>query len=386
MNSDLPPGWKRTTVGDVMTLQRGFDLPAQNRRAGNVPIVSSSGTTGLHDEAKIQAPAVITGRYGTIGEVFFVEEPCWPLNTTLYVKDFCGNEPRYVAYLLEALDLSGLNDKTSVPGLNRNHVHAVEVSRAPLGEQRRIAFVLSSFDEKIQHLFDLAATLEALVGAAFSRLSASPATKSALGELGVVRGGGTPKSAEPSYWDPAEIVWMTPKDMTALKAPVAFDSARKISQAGLAHSSAKLLPSGTVLLTSRATIGVTAIARVPLATNQGFITVEPAPGLSSVYVLFAIRSVMPEIHQRAGGSTFPEINKTNFKSIPLRIAETDALAAFDGVAVPAFDRIAAAVQEAETLAAIRDTLLPKLISGQVRVPDTLDPDEVIGPAAEDLAA
>jgi type I restriction enzyme, S subunit len=92
--------WRDCTLGDVVKLQRGHDLPDRLRREGSVPVVSSSGVTGRHSEAKAESPGVVTGRYGTIGEVFFVEEPYWPLNTALYVVDFKGNDPRFVSYLL----------------------------------------------------------------------------------------------------------------------------------------------------------------------------------------------------------------------------------------------------------------------------------------------
>jgi type I restriction enzyme, S subunit len=87
--------WADVQLGDMVTLKRGYDLPAAERETGDVPIVSSSGVTGYHSEAKVQAPGVVTGRYGTLGEVFYVETEFWPLNTTLYVQDFHDSRVRY---------------------------------------------------------------------------------------------------------------------------------------------------------------------------------------------------------------------------------------------------------------------------------------------------
>src|SRR5689334_17809685 len=115
--------WNEHELGEVITLQRGFDLPTQDRNAGNVPIVSSSGITGVHNEAKVKGPGVVTGRYGTIGQVFYVKQDFWPLNTTLYVKDFKGNDPLFVSFLLRTIDFEAHSDKSSVPGVNRNHLH-----------------------------------------------------------------------------------------------------------------------------------------------------------------------------------------------------------------------------------------------------------------------
>lgn len=129
-------------LGDVATLQRGFDLPIQDRIQGVVPIISSSGPSDTHHEAAVEGPGVVTGRSGSIGSVFFVEEDFWPLNTSLFVKDFCGNDPRFVYYLLIYLDLSRFASGAGVPTLNRNHVHDELVAVPLLPEQQRIVALL----------------------------------------------------------------------------------------------------------------------------------------------------------------------------------------------------------------------------------------------------
>lgn len=127
----LPQGWETKVLGDVLTLKRGYDLPEEKRCEGNVPIVSSSGVTGYHNEMRATAPGVVTGRYGTLGEVFFIQEAFWPLNTSLYVCDFKGSPPAFVAYLLRNV-LAGIqSDKAAVPGLDRNVVHRMQVVVPP---------------------------------------------------------------------------------------------------------------------------------------------------------------------------------------------------------------------------------------------------------------
>src|SRR6266545_416078 len=113
----MPPNWQERLLGDVVTLQRGFDLPNRDRRDGNVPIVSSSGVSGYHDIAKVKSPGVVTGRYGTLGEVFFVKEDFWPLNTTLYVREFKGNDPLFISYFLRTLNFAHQNAAGAVPGV-----------------------------------------------------------------------------------------------------------------------------------------------------------------------------------------------------------------------------------------------------------------------------
>src|SRR2546426_4867831 len=109
--------WPTAPLGQFVTLQRGYDLPAQARRDGDVPVVTSSGVTGSHEEPAESGPGVITGRYGTIGEVHYVESDYWPHNTTLFVKDFKGNDPRFVRYLLTSLNLAHQVSSGAVPGV-----------------------------------------------------------------------------------------------------------------------------------------------------------------------------------------------------------------------------------------------------------------------------
>ena len=158
--------WKNGELGDFVTLKRGFDLPQQKREDGQVPIFSSSGITGTHSTAMVKAPGVITGRYGTIGEVFYAAKDFWPLNTTLFVEDFHGNDAKFIYYFLKTLEWSKFTSASAVPGINRNTVHKEIVSLPDIETQRRIASTLSMFDEKIKinteindNLLDQAQTL-----------------------------------------------------------------------------------------------------------------------------------------------------------------------------------------------------------------------------------
>jgi len=147
-------------VGDFATFQRGFDLPNQSRIEGDVPIVSSGGVSGFHNEAKVERAGLVTGRYGSIGELFYLDGPHWPLNTSLWVKDFHGNEIKFAYYLLSRIDFRSLSDKTGVPGVNRNDVHKLQTAKPKLPEQQKIAAFLGAVDEKIGQLTRKKALLE----------------------------------------------------------------------------------------------------------------------------------------------------------------------------------------------------------------------------------
>lgn len=127
----VPKGWERKKAGDILTLQRGFDLSSVNRVEGNVPIYASTGVTGFHNVPKVAGPGVITGRSGSLGKVLFSHQDFWPLNTSLWVKDFKGNSPVYVFHLLSGMHLEEYNGGAAVPTLNRNDVHRIEVVDPP---------------------------------------------------------------------------------------------------------------------------------------------------------------------------------------------------------------------------------------------------------------
>ncbi len=159
--------WRETTLGEVIELKRGYDLPKRKRVSGSVPLISSSGTSDYHAEAKVMGPGVVTGRYGTLGQVYYIQDDFWPLNTTLYVRDFKGNNPRFISYLLRSIDFFAYSDKAAVPGVNRNHLHTAPVRIPPLDEQRRIAHILGTLDDKIELNRRMGQTLEAMAQALF---------------------------------------------------------------------------------------------------------------------------------------------------------------------------------------------------------------------------
>lgn len=402
--------WRSVALGDMVELKRGYDLPQRERSRGTIPIVSSSGVTGYHSEAKATGPGVVTGRYGTLGEVFYVAEDFWPLNTTLYVRDFKGNNPRFVSYFLQSVNFLSYSDKAAVPGINRNHLHQARV-RYPndLAEQCAIAHILGSLDDKIELNRRMNETLEEMARALFkswfvdfdpvrakmegrqlpgiddetAALFPDSFEDSTLGEIPKgwritsigdavkVLGGGTPSTKESSFWDGGTHCWATPKDLSKLQSPVLLDTERKVTDAGLAKISSGLLPVGTVLLSSRAPIGYLAVAQVPVAVNQGFIAMLCDGPLTTHYVLHWTRISVEQIKGRAGGSTFPEISKQNFRTMLLLAPPDEVLSAFEKRVVPLYDKMSANLRQSSTLAAVRDALLPKLLSGETRVKEAV---------------
>ena len=397
--------WPEIPLGEVVTLQRGFDLPRQDRKPGKVPIVSSSGVSDFHSEVGVKGPGVVTGRYGTIGQVFLIAEDFWPLNTTLWVKDFHGNDQRFASYLLRTVDFLSCSDKSSVPGVNRNDLHRIPVLLPPLTEQKAIASVLGALDDKIELNRRMNATLETMARALFqswfvdfdpvrvkldgrqlpgldeatAELFPANFRDSAAGHIpnawtvepiGVVVdcvGGGTPSTAEPKYWEGGTHHWTTPKDLSSLQAPVLLDTDRKLTDAGIAKISSGLLPTGTLLLSSRAPVGYLAIAAMPVAINQGFIALKCNERASNYFMLNWCQTNMAEIESRATGTTFAEISKRNFRPISMVLPSIELMAAFTEWVAPLYTQIINNLHQSRTLATLRDTLLPKLLSGDLSV-------------------
>ena len=159
--------WREVTLGDVITLQRGFDLPETERRPGPHPVIASTGPVGTHRTAAVKGPGVVIGRSGSLGGGQFIESDFWPLNTTLWVKDFHGNDQRFCYYLLKSLNLADFNAGSGVPTLNRNHIHPLPVKVPDVPEQRTIAHILGTLDDKIELNQRMNKTLEAMARTLF---------------------------------------------------------------------------------------------------------------------------------------------------------------------------------------------------------------------------
>tara|TARA_R100000005_G_scaffold96454_1_gene83492 strand:- start:22889 stop:24130 length:1242 start_codon:yes stop_codon:yes gene_type:complete len=193
---------------------------------------------------------------------------------------------------------------------------------------------------------------------------------SVIGSEVTVVGGGTPSTKNAEFWEGGNIHWTTPKDLSSLADKVLLDTERKITPAGLAKISSGLLPVDTVLMSSRAPVGYLALAKTPVAVNQGYIAMKCQKRLSPEFVIQWCSENMPEIKGRASGTTFAEISKKNFKVIPVVVPPVDLITAYTASAKSLYDQIELRAHESRTLGQLRDTLLPKLLSGELTLFDT----------------
>lgn len=360
--------WTQKTLGEIVNLKRGFDLPSSSRVDGPYPVFSSSGQTGTHSEAAVKGPCVVTGRYGTIGQVFFSDAACWPLNTSLYSTDFKGNDPKFVYYLLKTIPWRDYLTASAVPGINRNHVHLCPVCVPDHETQTAISGVLGLLDNKIELNTKLNGYLEELLLAKYDKLFPVNADFTGiLSDVGTVIGGATPSKKRPEYYCSNGIGWITPRDLSNTSDKFIAHGADDITDEGYASCSAKLLPKGSVLFSSRAPIGYIAIATDAVATNQGFKSIVPKEEIGTAFVYCFLVRNKQRIADMGAGTTFPEVSGKMMKSVELAVPKQTLCAEFNFFAGPILKQQEALERENRELAAIRDALLPKLMSGEIDV-------------------
>jgi type I restriction enzyme S subunit len=309
--------------------------------------------------------------------------------------------PLYLFYnLLSRYDeLRLISDAHSSRGsLTTKLLADLNIKLPPLHEQEKTSKILSDLDFKIELNQEMNKTLEATLKAIFKHWfidfefpneDGKPYKSSGgeivyndelqkespkewrvkrIGDVVTVKGGSTPSTTNSEYWDSGDINWCTPKDLSRLSSPILLDTERKITKKGAATISSGVLPPRTLLLSSRAPIGYLAISQVPVAVNQGFIAVVCDRVLSSYFMLLWLQHNMDKVERRAHGTTFQEINKASFREIEVLVPSEKVVRKFDDLAHPLFSRAVANEMTTSILSNLRDTLLPRLMSGKVRVP------------------
>ena len=313
--------WNTDVIGNVAPLQRGFDLPTQNVEEGNYPVVYSNGILRKHKDFKCEAPGLVTGRSGSIGNFTFIPEgKYWPHNTSLWVTNFHGNNPLFVYYLYQTINIGQYATGSGVPTLNRNDVHRHEVSIPRVKEQRKIADFLSLIDKRITTQIRIIEELKLYRNTLMFKLL-TPKDKwlrLSIGDVAQVIGGGTPDTNIEDYWN-GNIQWFTPSEIG--KEKYVTESERTLTQKGLDNSSAKFLPPGTILLSTRATIGECSIAKQECCTNQGFQSLI-AKKVTPEFLYYLIQTKKKDLLSKASGSTFAEISANEVRKINICIPNT----------------------------------------------------------------
>jgi len=366
-------GWQETTLGKQINLKRGYDLSTQNRLAGNVPIYSSSGISGYHSEKMRDGLGVITGRYGTIGKVFISKTPYWPLNTTLYVQDFKENDEFFIYYFLQQLDWAKYSDKSAVPGVNRNDVHQEEIVIPPLPEQKAIAAVLSSLDDKIDLLHRQNQTLESLAATLFRQWFVEEAQEDwVIGplkqyvDIGIGR---TPPRKEHQWFseNPTDVKWISIKDLGNDGAYI-FNTAEYLTRDAIEQFNVPVIPVNTVVLSFKMTVGRVAITTEAMLSNEAIahFKFRPDTPFTVEYLYLHLKNYQYEL-LGSTSSIVTAINSAMIKDMTITIPDKKLMRRFDEVARELFRKIRSNQLQISTLENLRDNLLPKLMSGEIRI-------------------
>jgi type I restriction enzyme, S subunit len=395
--------WRELKLGDVLELKRGYDLPRGNRGDGSVPVISSSGPTGFHSEAKVHGPGVVTGRYGTLGHAYYIAEDFWPLNTTLYVRDFKGNNPRYVAALLESMQLAQYDGASAVPGLNRNQLHTLRVRVPNHVGQAGIAAVLGALDSLIANLRRRVEVLEEIARAIYwewfvkfrfpghanakfvdSNLGRIPSDWSitTLGDSARWLSGGTPSTTKKEYWG-GGIPWITGGSLTSL---LLDRSDRTLTEAGAANGT-RIVDRDALLFVVRGMSLVkefrVGIADTRLAFGQDVKALVAVDGIDPIFLAFSVITRADEIQRMVelAGHGTAKLSTDRLKAVQIIRPPIDVQARFAREVQSHRELMTTLRLVTDRLVGMRDELLPKLVSGQIEMSslelDAVLPDSVV---------
>ncbi len=399
-------GWTDGTIGDLITLQRGIDLPAESRTLGNVPIMGSFGVTGWHAEAACKGPGVTVGRSGaSAGSVSYTKEDYWPLNTCLYVKDFKGNDPQFVYYLLQTFDLASLNSGSAQPSLNRNFVHPVPARFPKPDEQRRISSVLAALDDKIELNRQMNETLEAMARQLFrdwfvdfgptraqieGRAPYLPSdlwslfpdrldddgmpegwTKIPLSDLtSKIGSGSTPGGGKFAYVENG-VSFIRSQNVHDFQ--FSYNGLVRINDTDAYRLRGVSVNEGDVLIniTGDSILRTCVVdpGVLPARVNQHVSIVRAKEKVLARFLHLFL--VQPETKAVLlgfdAGASRAAITKKHLEELPVTVPQNEVVGWFSRMSMPWFDHVDQNNAQSRTLTTLRDTLLPKLMSGEIRV-------------------
>lgn len=374
--------WKKMKFCDFITLQRGHDLTKEQFISGEYPVVSSTTIMGYHNEYKAEAPGVVIGRSGTLGEVQYIDTNYWPHNTSLYVKDFKGNNPRFVYYFLIFFGTKSSGGGSAVPTLNRNNLNILDVSIPDLHIQKRISNILSTYDDLIENnqkqiklLEEAAQRLykEWFVDLRFPGYQNTPITDGVpqgwsirkLETFGDIVTGKTPSTANDSYYN-GSVPFVKIPDMHDTIYPLITEST--LSEEGANTQKNKFIPKNSIMVSCIATVGLVNIAVEECQTNQQINSIV-LNNLHDLYYLYFSTKGLKMLLDGVGsnGATMTNVNKSKFANIKVLYPTIELCEQFYDFCKPIFEKILVLSKSTNELKNSRDQMLPKLMNGEIEV-------------------
>lgn len=360
--------WKEILFDDLCRLNRGFDLPNDNIVEGNVPVVASSSIKAFHNVSKVKGPGVVTGRSGTLGIVQYVEQDFWPLNTSLYVKDFKGNSPRFCYYFLQMMHLENFNAGAGVPTLNQNHLHKLKI-RIPstYQEQEIVASILSNYDtlidintKRIKLLEESARELykEWFVRMRFPGFEQTKFVKGIpegweylrIDEIADVSAGGD---------KPKEFSELTTDDY---KIPIYSNGITNDGLQGYTRNAR--ITKESVTVSARGTIGFVRLRERPYVPIVRLVVLIPKTDKVSPKFLYHLIDSLPIL---GTGASQEQLTVPDFSKVKVLVPIKDVIEDFSRIINPLYSEMNLLRTQNQSLAATRDRLLPRLLSGELKV-------------------
>jgi type I restriction enzyme S subunit len=396
------------TLGQLIEFQRGYDLPKSEFVFGDVPVISSNGILGYHNQVKVKAPGITIGRSGTVGLPHFIEKDFFPHNTALFIKDFKGNYPRYIYYLLKTLGLHDRKSGSGVPTMNRNHLHPLKIkAHLDFDEQKQIAEILSSLDTKIGLNNRINAELEAMAKTLYDYWFVQFDFPDKNGKPYKASGGKMVWNEEmkreiPEGWEVKDLEQVE-KNIITGKTPSTLDRSNfdgeipficigdvrgnmhivktelTLSKKGAETQKNKFIPEGAICVTCIATPGLVGFATTNSQTNQQLNTIV-CEKFENRYFLYFYLSNYFRFSKAKTGNTFANMNKGDFSSIKVLVPAKNTLISFAQHLEPSINKILNNSKENLLLSDLRDWLLPMLMNGQVSVGEV----EELGMVVDDI--
>ena len=384
--NDLSIGGKGSYGIAASAVERKADLPTYLR----ITDIFDDGTLNLSELKSVDAPnsdkyilkpndIVFARTGGSTGRNYFYDGSDGVFVYAGFLIKFSIDpekvNPKYVKYYCRSKQyndwVQSFNTGSTRGNINAQTFGNMEIPLPDRKQQDYLVSILEPIDEKIKINKQINDNLEQQAQSYFQELfvdNASPEwTTGTISDLGNVVGGSTPSKAKPEYYTESGIAWITPKDLSINKSKFVSHGENDITELGLKNSSAAIMPEGTVLFSSRAPIGYIAIAAGEVTTNQGFKSVVPKPEIGTPFVYFFLKNTLPVIEGMASGSTFKEVSGSTMKNVPAVIPDAETLAKFSDFCAPIFEQQRTLEEQNQSLAKLRDSLLPKLMSGEIDV-------------------
>ncbi len=382
-------------LGECLELQRGYDLTSSQMQGGKVAVVGSNGIIGYHNSERGNSPCITVGRSGSVGKVHYYEQPTWAHNTALFLKDFKGNNPKYLYYLLKNLHLDNIFEKGSsvIPSLDRNLVHSLVVPfHKDINDQRKVVTVLSAIDRKIELNRQINDNLEAMakqlydywfVQFDFPNEEGKPYKSSGgamiwneklkreipqgwfvekMGKCTTILLGGTPDTNDISLWGNG-YNWLNSGEVAEF--PI-LKSEKNITSKGLEKSATVLAPKGSVTLSITRHLRPSILC-IDACINQSVVAILENEKISKEYIYPLLSRDIPRLMSLRTGAQQPHINKETVEAINVVLPPANIMGAYINRAESIYDAIFNNAREIEEFTKQRDELLPLLMNGQASV-------------------